>query len=624
VGHALAVATPAKAEAKASAAKATAPPRKEAVPSPPAAGRTFQRLNGGTPLPPTTRQRMERSFGRSFAAVRVHHDAAAGRATAEHAAEAVAVGDQLAFAPGKYRPGTPAGDRLIAHELAHVAQDGGAGGVVHARSSHSEPGEPAEQAAEAAADRVMRGETGVLATGGAVSTRARIMRRALNGLPVAAVPLPVLERGTTAVPPPPPLPTAVRPLAPAPAPTRPPPATAAEVAPPAAPEREEAEPAEEAGRLPPAAAAVAAPVPRGAPAPPAVAVAPAEEAGAAAAEAEEAAAAEEAEKEEAPAEGAAAAPAGAAEQAPASPDEDPAFQGVIRRVRAVAERQGHNTPAQRRAAEAQAAAAGPPNEVASQAAAAQVDRMDAQEPQPFDRASFKAALLAKIAEITPQNLEQADEFKDRGAAAAIKSEVTANVEQGKEQAQGPIQQTTAEAPDPSVGQPKPVTPLPPIEAGPPPPDVAAAGAAPKPKTDAEVSLDEGSRSIDDRMSEANVTEEQLANANEPAFSDALTARRDAQTHAEEAPRRLPPGGGSPPGRRPDSGRGHGRDRHPGHARRPPGAVRPGRLPATDHPERRRTETGRGRHPGRADLRGDQAASRGPAGVARRRGQHDLR
>jgi len=41
-------------------------------------------------------------------------------------ARAFTVGQHVAFGPGEFRPGTIAGDALIAHELAHVVQQGGA------------------------------------------------------------------------------------------------------------------------------------------------------------------------------------------------------------------------------------------------------------------------------------------------------------------------------------------------------------------------------------------------------------------------------------------------------------------------------------------------------------------
>src|SRR5262249_833574 len=40
-------------------------------------------------------------------------------------ARAFTIGQDIAFGLGEYRPGTPVGDALIAHELAHVVQQGG-------------------------------------------------------------------------------------------------------------------------------------------------------------------------------------------------------------------------------------------------------------------------------------------------------------------------------------------------------------------------------------------------------------------------------------------------------------------------------------------------------------------
>lgn len=242
---------------------------------------------------------------------------------------------------------------------------------------------------------------------------------------------------------------------------------------------------------------------------------------------------EEAEGEEAPS-----VPAGAAaaegERAPASPEEDPAFQAVVARSEAVAAQQGHNTPAQAMAAQAQAAAVAP-NEVSGIAAANQVAEMNQQQPKPFDSASFEKALLAEINKITPRNLKEANEFKQSGKVGTIKGTLSSSVKESKDKAQGDIKDATEASPDPSGIQPKPVTPLPPADAGPAPPDIGAVAAAPKPKTAAEISMEEGSQSIEQRMAEANVTDEQLQKSNEPEFTGALDAKDEAKTHAQEAP-----------------------------------------------------------------------------------------
>jgi len=83
--------------------------------------------SGGEPLGASTRQFMESRLGHDFSAVRVHADDRAGRSASELRADAYTVGTDVAFAPGKYVPGTADGDRLIAHELTHVVQQGGGG-----------------------------------------------------------------------------------------------------------------------------------------------------------------------------------------------------------------------------------------------------------------------------------------------------------------------------------------------------------------------------------------------------------------------------------------------------------------------------------------------------------------
>jgi hypothetical protein len=75
-------------------------------------------VGGGEPLPDATRAKMEHSFGADFADVRVHHGDHAGNV----GAEAYAEGSNLHFAPGRYAPGSQAGDELIGHELTHVVQ----------------------------------------------------------------------------------------------------------------------------------------------------------------------------------------------------------------------------------------------------------------------------------------------------------------------------------------------------------------------------------------------------------------------------------------------------------------------------------------------------------------------
>ncbi len=78
--------------------------------------------DAGAPLPSGVQRRLARGFGRQFPEVRIHTDDTAAERTAGIRAQAFTLGTDISFARGRYRPGTLAGEALIAHELAHVLQ----------------------------------------------------------------------------------------------------------------------------------------------------------------------------------------------------------------------------------------------------------------------------------------------------------------------------------------------------------------------------------------------------------------------------------------------------------------------------------------------------------------------
>jgi uncharacterized protein DUF4157/DNA/RNA non-specific endonuclease len=79
--------------------------------------------SSGQPLPAVLRDRFAPVVGPAAAqAARVHTGPAAQSWALQQQARAVADGTDIYFAEGEYRPGTHAGDVLIAHELAHVSQ----------------------------------------------------------------------------------------------------------------------------------------------------------------------------------------------------------------------------------------------------------------------------------------------------------------------------------------------------------------------------------------------------------------------------------------------------------------------------------------------------------------------
>ncbi|WP_198679196.1 eCIS core domain-containing protein [Thermomonospora amylolytica] len=104
----------------------------------------------GRPLAPVTRTTMESRFGHDFGGVRVHDDPAAARSADELDAVAYTVDRNVVLGADGYAPGTAAGRRLLAHELAHVVQQD-TRSAASGRPSPSSPG-AAEREAHTAAE----------------------------------------------------------------------------------------------------------------------------------------------------------------------------------------------------------------------------------------------------------------------------------------------------------------------------------------------------------------------------------------------------------------------------------------------------------------------------------------
>jgi outer membrane protein OmpA-like peptidoglycan-associated protein len=79
----------------------------------------------GRPLPSETRLQMESNFGEDFSRVRIHNDPEANEMSQTLGANAFTNGRDIFFGRNKFAPGRQEGNRLLAHELAHVVQQGG-------------------------------------------------------------------------------------------------------------------------------------------------------------------------------------------------------------------------------------------------------------------------------------------------------------------------------------------------------------------------------------------------------------------------------------------------------------------------------------------------------------------
>lgn len=130
------------------------------------------RLRGlGRPLDATVRGFMERGFGQDFSHVRLHADQEAAEMAEARGAQAYTIGPHVSFAAGTLAPGTVAGRELIAHELAHVVQQGAAASKSRGSSNALEA--QADQAAAA----VMRGGAVPAMSAAAVGVQRRVAMR---------------------------------------------------------------------------------------------------------------------------------------------------------------------------------------------------------------------------------------------------------------------------------------------------------------------------------------------------------------------------------------------------------------------------------------------------------------
>jgi hypothetical protein len=128
-----------------SAIEATPPAAPDWPVAPDRAGYVEAALAGGEPLRGDVRARVEPGLGMDLSAVRVHHGPQAARAAEALRARAFASGPHVVFGAGQYAPGTQDGLRLLAHELAHVVQQGAAGAPRIDRANAADARLPANQ-----------------------------------------------------------------------------------------------------------------------------------------------------------------------------------------------------------------------------------------------------------------------------------------------------------------------------------------------------------------------------------------------------------------------------------------------------------------------------------------------
>lgn len=112
--------------------------------------------SAGRPLDLATRSFFEPRFGHDFSQVRIHTDSSAHESAKSVNALAYAMGNHIVFAGGQYAPHAYEGRLLLAHELAHVVQQGST--QKSRRAVLLAPGSSVEREAEQASRQVVSGQ----------------------------------------------------------------------------------------------------------------------------------------------------------------------------------------------------------------------------------------------------------------------------------------------------------------------------------------------------------------------------------------------------------------------------------------------------------------------------------
>lgn len=109
----------------------------------------------GRPLDTETRAFFEPRFGHDLSRVRIHTDPKSVESAWAVRAHAYTIGRDIVFGSGEFSPRSPVGQRLLAHELAHVIQQGAES--TRLGTGVTVPGDAHEREAEWVSDAIMRG-----------------------------------------------------------------------------------------------------------------------------------------------------------------------------------------------------------------------------------------------------------------------------------------------------------------------------------------------------------------------------------------------------------------------------------------------------------------------------------
>ncbi|MEV4319457.1 hypothetical protein [Actinocrispum sp. NPDC049592] len=184
---------------------------------------------------------------------------------------------------------------------------------------------------------------------------------------------------------------------------------------------------------------------------------------------------------------------------------------------------------------AQDAARPPKDDEEAQGKTANAEKMNDARPKAFDKAAFIKAVEDAIAAKAPKNLDEAGKFADSGKPEEVRNEVRGRVGDGKSDSAEQIATTTAAPPDTSGAVTKQVVPMAPDRPPGTPATPNPADAIPDRQPLSATDMSAGPAQLDQQMADAQVTEPQLRESNEPTFKQAVQEKHKAEQHSEVTP-----------------------------------------------------------------------------------------
>src|SRR5581483_11281837 len=124
------------------------------------ATRAIREKGPGEALPAQAQKHLGGAYGKDLGDVRVHNDPKSQAAADQAGAEAFTYGKDVFFGSGRYNPSSEHGQFVLAHELAHVAQQGDHPTVQHKKVGAHGGDEKEREADDAAHDALETGHSG--------------------------------------------------------------------------------------------------------------------------------------------------------------------------------------------------------------------------------------------------------------------------------------------------------------------------------------------------------------------------------------------------------------------------------------------------------------------------------